>query len=109
MLENFASIEEKIQHLNSPILFTVIAYFFKVFTIASQFILDGVYLTLFKEAGLKIYLTYLTSQDLYNGEFVLQSNSIRIGISNVEAKRLTRGISPEESGVVIYQNWRFYI
>ena len=44
------------------------------------------------------------SQDLYNGEFVLQSNSIRIGISNVEAKRLTRGISPEESGVVLFPN-----
>ena len=39
-----------------------------------------------------------------NGDFVLQSNSIRIGISNVEAKRLTRGISPEESDIVLFPN-----
>ena len=44
------------------------------------------------------------SQGDYNGEFVLQSNSIFSVMSYVEAKRLTRGISPQESEIVLFPN-----
>ena len=44
------------------------------------------------------------SQGLYNGDFVLQSNSIFAVMSYVDAKRLTGRISTQESDIVLFPN-----
>ena len=44
------------------------------------------------------------SQGDYDNEFVLQSNTIFAVISYVDAKRLAKGISPEESRIVLFPN-----
>ena len=44
------------------------------------------------------------SQGDYDNEFVLQSNYTFGAISHVETKRLAKGISPQESGIILFPN-----
>ena len=44
------------------------------------------------------------SQGNYSSNFVLQSNSTFVSISDLVANRLTRGIPPQESGIILFPN-----